>query len=57
MLNIFTQAGFVYTLPRILCWEHLPLPRAELNGAFSQLTDDDLLGSGFDVVLIKPARQ
>jgi len=53
MLTIFTEAGFTYTLPLVLHWESLPILRAELNGAFSQLTDDDLLVSGFDVVLKK----
>jgi hypothetical protein len=41
------------TLPRVLRWESLPITRTELNGAFSQLTDDDLLVSGFDVALKK----
>jgi hypothetical protein len=53
MLNIFTQAGFICTLPRNLHWESLPTARTKLDAAFSQLTDDDLLVSGFDVVLKK----
>ncbi len=53
MLTIFTEAGFTYTLPRVLRWESLPIARTEVNGAFSQLIDDDLLVSGFDVVLTK----
>jgi hypothetical protein len=53
MLNIFSQAGFVFTLPRILRWECLPLSRTQMDAAFSQLSDDELLVSGFDVVLKK----
>ncbi len=55
MLAIFTEAGFSYTLPRVLRWESLPLSRSELNDEFGTLTDDDLLVSGFDVVLTKPS--
>ncbi len=55
MLTLFTEAGFTYTLPRIIRWESLPIARTELNEAFSQLSDDDLLVSGFDVVLTKPS--
>jgi SAM-dependent methyltransferase len=57
MLNIFSQAGFVFTMPRILRWEHLPLSRTKMDAAFSQLSDDELLVSGFDVVLKKPSNR
>lgn len=53
MLNIFRDAGFIYTLPRVLRWDYLPLKRAAMIDEFSQLTNDNLLVSGFDVVLRK----
>ncbi len=53
MLNIFSEAGFTYTLPRVLCWDSLPIKRSSINVVFSQLSDDDLLVSVFDVVLKK----
>lgn len=53
MLTLFTETGFTYTLPLVLRWESLPISRTELNGAFRQMTVDDLLVSGFDVVLTK----
>lgn len=53
MLEVFSQAGFSYTLPRILRWENLPIPRVKMNIAFSQLNDDDLKVSDFDIVLRK----
>ncbi len=56
MLTVFTQAGFDYTLPRVLRWEHLPISRNKLDDAYRQLNDDDLLVSGFDVVLKKPVK-
>jgi SAM-dependent methyltransferase len=51
MVNIFEQAGFSYSLPKVLRWEYLPVPRATLDAAFCKLPDDDLLVSGFDIVL------
>jgi hypothetical protein len=53
MLTIFTEADFTYSLTCILRWESVPIARVELNDVFSQLTDDDLLVSGFDVALKK----
>jgi SAM-dependent methyltransferase len=54
MLKVFTQAGFAYTLPSISRWESLPMPRRKMDTTYSQLADDDLLISGFDIVLKKP---
>jgi SAM-dependent methyltransferase len=51
MLAIFQQAGFDYQLPRVLHWEKLPTPRDRLDQSFRYLPEDDLLVSGFDVVL------
>ncbi len=53
MVEIFEQAGFICTLPQVLRWEQLPTPHKKLNPSFRQLTDDDLLVSGFDIVLKK----
>jgi SAM-dependent methyltransferase len=53
MVGIFEQAGFKCTLPRIVRWEQLPTPREKLDPAFRQLPDNDLLVSGFDIVLTK----
>lgn len=51
MVNVFERAGFEYSLPRVLRWGSLPIPRTKLDAAFRQLTEDDLLVSGFDIVL------
>lgn len=51
MISIFEQAGFYCCLPHILHWEKLPTQRNRLAEPFCQLPDDDLLVSGFDVVL------
>jgi SAM-dependent methyltransferase len=51
MVTLFEASGFECRLPRIVRWERLPLSRAVLDESFHQLADDDLLVSGFDVVL------
>ena len=51
MVNVFVQAGFECSLPRVLRWGTLPIPRAKLDASFRQLIEDDLLVSGFDIVL------
>lgn len=51
MVALFEDAGFECCLPRIVRWEKLPLPRVALDASFRQLPDDDLLVSGFDIVL------
>lgn len=51
MLTLFERAGFEYRLPRVIRWEKLPTPRVKLNASFRRLPDEDLLVSGFDVVL------
>jgi len=55
MVAVFARAGFVCSLPRVIRWDSLPLPRSTLHDAFRHLPDDDLLVSDFDIVL-KPAR-
>jgi SAM-dependent methyltransferase len=51
MIRIFEKAGFECSLPRVIRWEKLPIPRARLHATFRHLPDDDLLASGFDIVL------
>ncbi len=54
MIGIFEQVGFTCSAgPRIWRWEKLPTPRNKLDPAFRQLPDDDLLVSGFDMLLTK----
>lgn len=51
MVNVFERAGFECSLPRVLRWGSLPIPRCKLDASFRQLPDDDLLVSGIDIVL------
>ncbi len=51
MLGVFEQAGFECRLPRVVRWGKLPTSRAKLDSSFRHLSDDDLLVSGFDIVL------
>ncbi len=51
MLRLFEESGFSCEVTRKVLWDTLPTPRCALSGPFSMLPDDDLLVSGFDVVL------
>ena len=51
MLGVFEQAGFECRLPRVVRWAKLPTSHAKLDASFRHLPDDDLLVSGFDIVL------
>jgi SAM-dependent methyltransferase len=53
MLKIFERAGFRIqnSLPRR--WPELPTPKGRLNSQFRELDDQELMVSGFDVVLVK----
>ena len=51
MVALFDRVGFDCRLPRVMRWDALPTHRAKLDEAFRYLPDDDLLISGFDVVL------
>lgn len=57
MVEIFKQAGFECALPRIARWNQLPTPRNKLNAAFKDLPGEDLLVSGFDIVLSRRTGQ
>lgn len=51
MIGILGNAGFECTLPRVVRWQALPTARSKMAEPFRQLPEDDLLVSGFDVVL------
>jgi SAM-dependent methyltransferase len=51
MVALFDRVGFDCHFPRVVRWDALPTPRAKLDKIFRNLPDDDLLVSGFDVVL------
>ena len=54
MIQIFTEAGFLCSIPRVLRWETLPIKREDMDIAFRNLPLDELLISGFDIILRKP---
>ncbi|MEK6210334.1 MAG: methyltransferase domain-containing protein [Pseudomonadota bacterium] len=51
MLEVFHRAGFESRLPRVVRWARLPMPRDKMDASFRSLPTDDLLVSGFDIVL------
>jgi SAM-dependent methyltransferase len=51
MVSIFERAGFECSLPRVIRWDILPIAQSKLDALFNQLPCDDLLVSGFDIVL------
>lgn len=51
MLTIFKEAGFCVEVVHIDRWERLPTPRKHLAKEFRYLPDEELLISGFDVLL------
>ena len=51
MIGAFQQAGFDCSLPRVMRWDKLPTPRVKMHPAFRHIPDEDLLVSGFDVLL------
>jgi SAM-dependent methyltransferase len=51
MKTIFSTAGFRLACPRIVKWGQLPIDRNSLDSSFRGLADEDLLVSGFDVVM------
>ncbi len=55
MVNIFESAGFDVNLPRVIRWDSLPIDHSKLDILFKQLEGDDLLVSGFDIML-KPKK-
>jgi hypothetical protein len=55
MLGIFEQVGFDCEVPLKCTWDSLPITRTALADAFNALPDEELLVSGFDVVLRRKA--
>lgn len=53
MIGILEKSGFSCSLPRVTRWTALPLPLEKLNAAYRHLRDEDLLVSGFDIVLTR----
>ena len=51
LLQRFRTTGFAPDVVHVDRWDVLPLSRARMAQAFRDLTLDDLLVSGFDVVL------
>jgi SAM-dependent methyltransferase len=51
MLASFERAGFCCNVPRTARWAKLPLPRRKMDGSFRKLPEENLLVSGFDVVM------
>lgn len=51
MVTLFEQAGFSCKVPRVVCWDQLPTPRASMQEPFRTLPNDDLRVKGFDLVL------
>ena len=48
---MFRGAGFIVECPRVVKWDHLPIKRRHLDSEFADLSVDDLLVSGFDMVI------
>lgn len=57
MLDCFRRAGFEVAIGDVRKWDHLPVARSVLAPPFSEFSDDELLVSGFDVVLRKSGSQ
>ena len=51
MVEAFSRAGFECIVSRVTRWDSLPVDRSALDVSFRQLPDEDLLVSGFDMVL------
>jgi SAM-dependent methyltransferase len=51
MVNLFEQTGFQCDVPRVACWERMPIKRDALAECFRNMPDSELTVSGFDVVL------
>jgi hypothetical protein len=54
MIDLFGKAGFGVEILGIERWKSLPTPRRALDVSYRSLPDEELLVSGFDV-LLRPA--
>jgi hypothetical protein len=57
LLSLFAAAGFEVAVTAVCRWPVLPTPRSKMRPGFRTRSDDDLLVSGFDVVLRPGTRQ
>lgn len=55
MTNMFRIAGFKVSCPRVSSWDKMPINRSKLHETFRNLPEKELLISGFDMILTKPA--
>lgn len=53
IINAFRSAGFEVDTPKVDRWESSPTPRHLMDPAFRDTPDDELLVSGFDMVVRK----
>lgn len=53
MIALFKDAQLRVEIGEVRRWEHLPVKKQSLSKSFSSLSDEDLLVSGFDVLLRK----
>lgn len=53
MIDMFNKTGFIVDICKVRRWKHLPVKRQFLSNDFLYLSDDDLMVSGFDVLLQK----
>jgi SAM-dependent methyltransferase len=51
LLGLFEEAGFAPEVVSATRWDELPTPRRKLAERFANLSDEELLVAGFDVVL------
>jgi hypothetical protein len=51
MIELMTNAGFHVDVIKTERWESLPISRSRLSKDFSDISDDDLLVKGFDVLM------
>lgn len=52
MIQLCEKAGFLSKIKDLQKWDMLPTPKNEMWSKFQQMPDDDLLVSGFEVILI-----
>ena len=48
---VIVRAFLEGMVPRIVCWDNLPLSRLALDVSFYELSDEELLVNDFDIVL------
>lgn len=53
MKSIFQNSGLKINIPKVVKWSVLPTPRNKLDKEFSALSEENMLISGFDLILSK----